>query len=62
MNEKVYHRTCFKCVECKAQLTASSAVVSVVDGKTLYCLTHWKTRTKAAGGFEFAPEANKLAP
>ncbi|EDQ90474.1 uncharacterized protein MONBRDRAFT_24292 [Monosiga brevicollis MX1] len=54
-DEKVYHKTCFKCSVCKKSLSAGTyAAMSGV----LYCKPHFKQMFKAKGNYNFGAHAS----
>eukprot|EP00055_Hartaetosiga_balthica_P009079 m.35364 g.35364 ORF g.35364 m.35364 type:complete len:380 (-) comp6598_c0_seq1:437-1576(-) len=59
-DEQVYHKTCFKCTQCKK--TLSTGTYASLDGK-LFCKPHFKQLFKLKGRYNFAKDGEeKNAP
>ncbi|EGD82204.1 LIM domain-containing protein 2 [Salpingoeca rosetta] len=52
-DNKVYHKTCFKCSECKK--TLSTGTYAALDGK-VFCKPHFKQLFKRKGRYTFAKD------
>eukprot|EP00045_Choanoeca_perplexa_P014084 m.163695 g.163695 ORF g.163695 m.163695 type:complete len:536 (-) comp16559_c0_seq1:1913-3520(-) len=53
-DEKIYHKTCFKCAECKKSLSAGS--YAAMNG-VVYCKPHFKQLFKTKGNYNFGSDA-----